>query len=326
MKWKWVIFGLVGTAAFLIGFNLLNRRDVEADVFPLERQFEIIYTAKITDIPKDAKNVRVWIPLASTRDGQKILERKIETSGSYQITRDTLFGNEILYFESNGTTPAEINFNINYTVRVSKNEFAPTNSSEEGALYLKPTRFMKVDEEVKKRLHEATKENQSLPEKARNIYDYVIQYMVYDKQTPGWGNGDTLRACLMGKGNCTDFHSLFISMAQATEIPARFKIGFTIPKEAEGVLPGYHCWAEFYEQENGWRPIDASDAWKHPERKEAYFGNFDTNKFLISVGRDVELVPPQSGDPLNIFFYPYVEVDQKTFNGVKTSFHFKNKT
>ncbi|MBI4387557.1 MAG: transglutaminase domain-containing protein, partial [Candidatus Omnitrophica bacterium] len=47
---------------------------------------------------------------------------------------------------------------------------------------------------------------------------------------------------------------------------------------------------------------------------------------LISAGRDIELVPKQSGSPVNIFFYPYVEVDGKEWDDAKTSFEFKNKT
>ena len=70
--------------------------------------------------------------------------------------------------------------------------------------------------------------------------------------------------------------------------------------------------------------MDASEAWKHPEQKERYFGHFDTNKFLVSVGRDIDLVPMQSGESVNIFFYPYVEVDGREFNGIKTQFHFKS--
>ena len=63
-------------------------------------------------------------------------------------------------------------------------------------------------------------------EKARAIYDYVLSNMRYDKSGTGWGHGDTLYACSAKKGNCTDFHSLFISMARSQHIPARFEIGF----------------------------------------------------------------------------------------------------
>ena len=71
--------------------------------------------------------------------------------------------------------------------------------------------------------------------------------------------------------------------------------------------------------------MDASEAWKHPEKKEAYFGNFDTNKFVISVGRDIELVPRQDGAAVNIFFYPHVEVDGKKWDeDVEMNFHYSN--
>jgi hypothetical protein len=42
------------------------------------------------------------------------------------------------------------------------------------------------------------------------------------------------------------------------------------------------------------------------------------------VGRDIDLAPRQAGPPVNIFFYPHIEVDGKEWNGVRTSFQFKN--
>ncbi|MBI2093470.1 MAG: transglutaminase domain-containing protein [Candidatus Omnitrophica bacterium] len=160
-------------------------------------------------------------------------------------------------------------------------------------------------------------------DKARGIYEAVIHQVAYDKSVPGWGRGDTRRVCLIGKGNCTDFHSLFISMARASQIPSRFKIGVLIPQGASGMIPGYHCWAEFYEQGQGWVPVDASEAWKHPELADYYFGARDGNRLLISVGRDIQLVPRQRGEPVNIFFYPHVEVDGRKFDGVQTEFRFR---
>jgi hypothetical protein len=40
---------------------------------------------------------------------------------------------------------------------------------------------------------------------------------------------------------------------------------------ASGKIPGYHCWAEFYSG-GEWVPVDASEAWKHPERHQYYLG------------------------------------------------------
>lgn len=293
--------------------------------FPEQREFQILYNASISDVPLIAESVRIWIPVASSREGQTILERKIKSPVPYQITRDPVYGNEMAYFELKKPFPSSLDFSVIYKAKPDQSAFDQAGGEDKNpSAYLKPSRLMAVNGEVKKRAERATSDKKSLREKARAIYEDVISRMEYNKVVPGWGQGDTVRACLLGKGNCTDFHSLFISMAHAAEIPARFKIGLTIPEASEGEIPGYHCWAEFYEEGKGWRPVDASEAWKHPKRKEAYFGNFDTNKFLISVGRDIDLVPRQSGSPVNIFFYPYAEVDGKEWNGVKTSFQFKN--
>ena len=95
-----------------------------------------------------------------------------------------------------------------------------------------------------------------------------------------------------------------------------------IPQALSGVVPGYHCWAEFYEGGQGWVPVDASEAWKHPELADHYFGAHDPNRFLISTGRDIRLVPRPQGDPVNIFFSPYVEVDGQPFSDVKVEVRF----
>ena len=66
-------------------------------------------------------------------------------------------------------------------------------------------------------------------QQARAIYDYVLANMKYDKTGTGWGRGDTLWACDSKRGNCTDFHSLFMSMARSQGIPARFDIWLPYP-------------------------------------------------------------------------------------------------
>jgi transglutaminase-like putative cysteine protease len=293
--------------------------------FPSKRRVEVTYTATLEGLPEESSAVRIWIPLASNREGQTIFKREIKAPLAYQITTDPVYGNEMAYFEIKQPLTESFTFEVNYTAEISRQNFAVSSNREKNLeKYLKPSQLMVVNDEVRKRAQNAIGMKRSWQEKAKAIYDDVVRQMSYDKTVPGWGQGDTVRACLLGKGNCTDFHSLFISMAHAAEIPARFKIGLTVPEGPEGGISGYHCWAEFYEEGKGWRPVDASEAWKHPERKEAYFGNFDTNKFLISAGRDIDLVPKQAGPPVNIFFYPYIEVDGKEWNGVKTSFQFKN--
>jgi len=161
-------------------------------------------------------------------------------------------------------------------------------------------------------------------EKARAIYDYVFTTMRYDKTGTGWGRGDSEWACDSKHGNCTDFHSLFASMARSQHIPTRFSIGFPIPAaKHSGPIAGYHCWADF-NVDRHWVPIDISEAWKAQEKKDYYFGSHDDNRVQFSVGRDITLAPPQRGKPLNYFVYPYVEVDGSEHINVRNDFSFED--
>jgi transglutaminase-like putative cysteine protease len=167
-----------------------------------------------------------------------------------------------------------------------------------------------IDGQIKLVSAEVGDPNRSSYEQARAIYDYVIANMTYDKSGNGWGRGDAIYACNLKKGNCTDFHSLFIAIARSRGIPARFTIGFPLGGPSVGEIPGYHCWAEFYAG-GEWVPVDASEAWKHPQLRQYYFGHLDADRVAFTMGRDLVLKPRQSGEPVNFLIYPYVEVDGK---------------
>src|ERR1019366_4416482 len=181
------------------------------------------------------------------------------------------------------------------------------------ARFLGPPPLGPIDGKMKELAEENTRGAQGTVEKAHSLYNYVFQTVRYDKSGTGWGRGDSLWVCDAKHGNCTDFHSLFVSMARAEGIPARFEIGFPLPTGAEGTIPGYHCWAEFFVNGSGWVPVDISEAWKDPKKRDYFFGTLDANRLQFSVGRDLVLEPKQDGEPLNYFIYPYVEVDSKPY-------------
>ena len=70
--------------------------------------------------------------------------------------------------------------------------------------------------------------------------------------------------------------------------------------------------------------MDASEAWKHPDKKDYFFGAHDDNRLQLTVGRDIRLDPPQQGGPLNYFIYPYAELDGKPFV-VESQFWFQDR-
>ncbi len=146
--------------------------------------------------------------------------------------------------------------------------------------------------------------------------------MRYEKTGTGWGRGDVLYACDAKKGNCTDFHSLFIAMARSQGIPAKFEIGFPLPADKNsGEIAGYHCWAEFLRSATwmGSRWISRKPG-NTPRRRTTSLERTTTTVCSSRQGRDLELSPKQAAKPLNYFVYPYVEVAGKEYSNVSLRF------
>tara|TARA_B100000212_G_scaffold33329_2_gene21709 strand:- start:1850 stop:2938 length:1089 start_codon:yes stop_codon:yes gene_type:complete len=139
-----------------------------------------------------------------------------------------------------------------------------------------------------------------------------------------FGNGNSIYACDIGVGNCTDYHSYFMSLNRTLEVPARFHMGFPIPSGSKGKVKGYHCWADYYVEGEGWYPVDISEADKDPSKAEYFFGTVDENRVEMNTGRDFILEGYDAG-PANLFIYPLVEVNDIASNDFSKSFTYENK-
>jgi transglutaminase-like putative cysteine protease len=299
-----------------------------------ERTFEFTYTTQVHDIPAGSKDVQVWLPYPRNDEYQKILRAKVNSAYPVQILTAPQYGNQMAHIEVKNPKTADITVTMEFTVRRSEhvhNTFtavsnADTKTPPDLTRWLQPDHLVPLDQRIRELSAEVTAGKTTDLAKARAIYDYVLANMKYDKSGTGWGNGDIYWACDAKRGNCTDFHSLFIGLARSAGIPAKFEIGFPLPAGAQsGEIGGYHCWAEFYLKGYGWVPIDASEAWKDPSKRDYFFGAHDANRVQFSVGRDLTLAPPQSGPSLNYFIYPYVEVDGKPFSSVNKKFSFRDE-
>jgi len=295
------------------------------------RHFTFHYGFTVKNLPS-GKRVRIWIPAAYSDAFQEVKVISAKGDVSLKKTHDSEFGNEIYYADASKNKQPELHFEIVYDVvrheHLTLGIYSPhlaavTLSPKETKRYLAPDALVPVTG-LPAELAAKVTEGQSSPlDKARAIYDYVFATMRYDKTGTGWGRGDVLYACDAKKGNCTDFHSLFIAMARSQGIPAKFEIGFPLPPDKNsGEIAGYHCWAEFFEPQHGWIPVDISEAWKHPEKKDYFFGAHDDNRVQFTIGRDLELNAKQDGKPLNYFIYPFVEVAGKEYSNVSTAFSF----
>jgi transglutaminase-like putative cysteine protease len=299
------------------------------------RNFKFTYLTRIPTLSENVKTSRIWIPLPQSDRYQTIGNLKVETTFSYTKHRDPEYGNEYLYLQvpaAKVTEPAEVRVSFEVTRHEHRVELEANRLSAQSGLsspdlqrFLQPDRRVPLQGVIAELSAQETRGIEDPVEKARAIYYFVIATMRYDKSGTGWGNGDAIWACTAKRGNCTDFHSLFIGMMRAAGIPARFEIGFPLPADQhDGVVPGYHCWAEFYVEPYGWIPVDASEAWKHPDKQDYFFGAHDDNRLQFTVGRDIRLDPPQQGDPLNYFIYPYAELDGKPFP-LESKFSFQDR-
>jgi transglutaminase-like putative cysteine protease len=294
------------------------------------RHFTFHYAFTVKNVPF-GKRVRVWIPAAQSDGFQQVKIVSVKGDLALKETRESRDGNEIYFAETTGASAPELHFDIEYDVtrheRIALNP-TPTLSkvaldSRERTQDLQPDALVPVTGIPAELAVKVTAGKSNPLDKARAIYDYVFTTMKYDKTGTGWGHGDVLYACDAKKGNCTDFHSLFIAMARSQGIPARFEIGFPLPPDKySGEITGYHCWSDFYIDGRGWIPVDISEAWKHPEKRDYFFGSHDVNRVQFSMGRDLKLSPTQNGKPLNYFVYPYVEVDGQEYGNVSLAFSF----
>jgi transglutaminase-like putative cysteine protease len=295
------------------------------------RHFTFHYAFTVKNL-SPGEQVRVWIPEAHSDAYQEV--KVISATGDLPLkkTHESEYGNEMYYAEARKNKDADLHFEVVYDVVrhehltfgiYSPHLTAVSLDAKDRKRFLAPDALVPVTGLPAELAVKVTAGDTSPLDKARAIYDYVFATMKYDKSGTGWGRGDVLYACDAKKGNCTDFHSLFIAMARSQDIPSRFEIGFPLPPDkTSGEIAGYHCWAEFFEPQHGWIPVDISEAWKHPEKKDYFFGAHDDNRVQFTEGRDLELSPKQDGKPLNYFVYPYVEVSGKEYANVSTAFSF----
>ncbi|MBI3781595.1 MAG: transglutaminase domain-containing protein, partial [candidate division NC10 bacterium] len=298
------------------------------------RTFSFSYDVEIPAQPAGIGPIDVFIPLAVSDAHQTILRRDVKASIPGREKIESQYGNKFWHGHVDRSDGTPITVVVDYIAQrqVFKQQHLASSGMrayspkerEELALSLGSDRRVPISDPVIDKVRAELPQTDPPPlARARAIYDYVIDHMEYKKVGSGWGNGDTFWACSARYGNCTDFHALFISLARAEGIPARFEIGFPIPEDrTSGVIDGYHCWTEFHLPGVGWFPIDASEAWKHKERRDLYFGSQPADRIQFTIGRDLQLGDGHTTGPLNYFIYPHVEVADEQLDSVKSRFRF----
>jgi transglutaminase-like putative cysteine protease len=310
---------IIVTAALLIPVYWLrggaNQQPAPPDKV---RVVEFTYHTDLTGIDPKAHHLEAWIPLPREDRFQQVTEVRIESGAHTEVVAQPAYGNQVVHLSEAMMAPLPKSILVTIHFKVRRVEESPDLTKAQRNLseprdgkfiaFLAADRLVPIDGEISQVSTTIGDTEAPMYQQAKAIYEYVVATMSYDKSGTGWGRGDAIYACNVKKGNCTDFHSLFIAIARSRGIPARFTIGFPLGPAPSGEIAGYHCWAEFYSG-GRWVPVDASEAWKHPERRQYYFGHLDADRVAFTMGRDLLMKPSQHGEPLNFLIYPYVEVD-----------------
>ena len=300
--------------------------------FAKEREGKVTFQFDL-EVPGEGKIVRLWVPYPVSDTNQDI--KDIVITGNFSnsgIYREGVNGNIALYAEWSASTKKRV---LTYEFGVKRKEVIRKDfpkrelsfSKEEFQDYLKATNNGPITGKVKEIGEKITKGKETNLGKAKAIYDWIVNNMYRDPNIKGCGLGDVERLLVSLGGKCADISSVFVALSKSVGVPAREIFGIRMLKEEKGdMTKSQHCWAEFYLPGYGWVPVDPSDVRKFMLEKkvkypmdaknvvEYYFGVVDESRIAYQTGRDIVLNPPQRGNKLNYFMYPYAEVDGKPFN------------
>lgn len=214
--------------------------------------------------------------------------------------------------------------------------------------FRQPSMLIRTDGIVAKTAAEIVTGRDGDVEKARAIYEWIVDHTFRDPKVKGCGTGDITTMLETGYlgGKCADLNALFVGLARAAGLPARDVYGircaastaFKSLGRAGDITGAQHCRAEVYLTGYGWVPVDPADVRKvvleenapdvplpldHPTVRKArakLFGAWEMNWLPYNYAHDVRL-PQASGPALGFFMYPQAEtatgrkdsLDPKTF-------------
>jgi transglutaminase-like putative cysteine protease len=223
-----------------------------------------------------------------------------------------------------------------YTVDFSKTSALETANRAELEHFLRPTKLIPTDGIVKETATEITAGAKTDVDKARAIYEWIVENTFRNPKTRGCGTGD-IRFMLDTKdlgGKCADLNALYVGLARAAGLPARDVYGIWVAKSelgykslgasSENITKAQHCRAQVYLTDCGWVPVDPADVRKvvleeppgnRPlddemvkKARARLFGSWEMNWMAYNYAHDV-LLPGSKRGSIGFLMYPQAETE-----------------
>lgn len=291
-------------------------------------QFEIEQNVTLSEIPPNAKHIKLWISLPGDERNQKLMNLDVnECPGKWNLVNDLDRRGNFLYVEIESPGSDSLVVKTSYQVRRSP-EFTDIDFLKSGQLN-EVTKQLLADHLVLDAPHmTVTPEFQAIADKvcgdesniakqARLILEHVastVDHYSYtkDPSMPTCGIGDASVCKKQGGGCCTDLNSYFITLARARGIPARLNMGFRLPEKNRDKLldAGYRCWVEYFVPNYGWISADVVEA-DTPGGlgHERWLSGLTSRRIWLNQGREFAFADKVTPGRINNMTIGYAEID-----------------
>jgi transglutaminase-like putative cysteine protease len=310
------------------------------------RTFEI--TTRVRAVPGTA---RVWLPLPSLQDDAWVKPMGNIWRGNAADIRpavDAVYGAQMLVarWDAADGPAAVLELVSRFGVRdraanLDKPARVPLLDPQTLARSTQATRLIPIDGIVRKTALDITRGRKHDLDKARAIYEWVVENTERNPKTRGCGLGDIRFMLETGDltGKCADLNALYVGLARAVGLPARDLYGIRVVDSRFGykclgksgdISKAQHCRAEVWLADHGWVPADPADVRKVVlEEKpgltlkdeivvavrEKLFGAWESNWLPYNIAHDLNL-PGSSGPIIPFLMYPQGEADGKRLDSL----------
>lgn len=310
------------------------------------RTFEAVTRVEIAN-PSGVTRAWVPLPLNAKTDWHDPMGNKWTGNGQMKVVKDPKYGAEMLYAEWKEGEKAPA---VEVTSRFATRDRAvdPFRARSQ-AVKLSPadlrrntaaTELIPTDGIVRDTAQAIVKGAKTDVEKARAIYEWVVDNTFRDPKVRGCGWGD-VKSMLETRnfgGKCGDLNAMFVGLARSVGVPARDVYGVRVAPSQLGykslglgsanASKGQHCRAEFFAQGIGWVPVDPADVRKvvleeppgnlpvnDPKvvaARKRLFGGWEMNWLAYNTAHDVVL--PGSRTKIPYLMYVNGETGGKTLD------------
>jgi transglutaminase-like putative cysteine protease len=306
------------------------------------RTFEV--TTRV-EILKPSGTTRIWLPapLIQETPFQKTLSSAFHADGGtakMAENKPEALGIVIAEFPLGVAPVLTLTSRVatkNYVVDLSAPGKAPKEDRAQLEYFLQPTKLLPTDGVVKAKATEITASAKTDVDKARAIYEWIVDNTFRNPKTRGCGVGDIRFMLESGDlgGKCADLNALYVGLARASGLPARDVYGIRVAKSelgykslgasSEKVTKSQHCRAEVYLSDFGWVPVDPADVRKvvleEPPgnrplnddmvkgARARLFGSWEMNWMAYNFANGASL-PGSNGAPVGFLMYPQAETSE----------------